>query len=414
MAIRPEDELTNFNAADADYPEGSFKNTGTPTGVDGSELKAIWVNDWAGFFQKLIDLAGITPSGSPDTVPISDYFKSLSNMIGVGSFAVDTGAVNAYVIDVVLDTINSSRDSTLLDGTRYFFKAVNTNTGPATININGLGVINLKRPDGSDLRPNDILTNEFTSVEYDGTNAILESLRPRFSIRDISRNLVIKNNSANPLFQMDVDADEVLLQDTIGNPSREIGVNLTVDITASGANGLDTGAEASSTWYHLWVISNGITTAGLLSLSDSAPTMPAGYTFKALVGAVFNNSGDDFRLLHQEGNNVVSENIEVLTGGTDTTFTSVDLSTAIPTTAKKVHGELSLDISAGGPTAVSGEVASEINGLGKKQIQIGNAPNGNTISSPFSLILSEAQTLYYLTASSATQDMDIDISAWEF
>ena len=80
--------------------------------------------------------------------------------------------------------------------------------------------------------------------------------------------------------------------------------NLTVDLTASGANGLDTGAEGASTWYHIWCIYNPATNtlAGLLSTSATSPTLPSGYTYTRLVGAVYNNSGSnlvDFRQIRQ-------------------------------------------------------------------------------------------------------------------
>lgn len=64
-------------------------------------------------------------------------------------------------------------------------------------------------------------------------------------------------------------------------------VNVTVDSAASGANGLDTGAVAASTWYAVYIIMKPDgTTAGLLSLASSGPTMPSGYTYKARVGWV--------------------------------------------------------------------------------------------------------------------------------
>lgn len=61
-------------------------------------------------------------------------------------------------------------------------------------------------------------------------------------------------------------------------------VSLSPSLAVSGANGLDTGTSATSTWYSVWVIWSGSTVAGLLSLSETAPTMPSGYTFKARVG----------------------------------------------------------------------------------------------------------------------------------
>jgi hypothetical protein len=61
-------------------------------------------------------------------------------------------------------------------------------------------------------------------------------------------------------------------------------ISLSVNLAGSGANGLDTGVSAASTWYSVWAIWNGTTVAGLLSLSATAPTMPAGYTYKARIG----------------------------------------------------------------------------------------------------------------------------------
>ena len=64
--------------------------------------------------------------------------------------------------------------------------------------------------------------------------------------------------------------------------------SLTISTVASGANGLDVGAVANSTWYAVWIIYNPTTStvAGLLSLSATAPTLPSGYTFKVRAGWV--------------------------------------------------------------------------------------------------------------------------------
>lgn len=64
--------------------------------------------------------------------------------------------------------------------------------------------------------------------------------------------------------------------------------DITVDPDSTGANGLDTGSPANNTWYYVYVIWNGSTTAGLMSTSTS-PTMPSGYTKKRRVGMVRTN-----------------------------------------------------------------------------------------------------------------------------
>ena len=113
-------------------------------------------------------------------------------------------------------------------------------------------------------------------------------------------NLIITRPTAATV---DIDADTVLLKTTGGLAYRATSVDLTVNITSSGANGLDTGSEASSTWYYLWVIYNGTTVAGLIS-TDSAIgdiSFPSGYTYAGLVGAFYNDSGDDILDFRQKG-----------------------------------------------------------------------------------------------------------------
>lgn len=80
-----------------------------------------------------------------------------------------------------------------------------------------------------------------------------------------------------------VSADELVVSDSANSCKILRNVSLSIGAGA-GANGLDTGSFAVSTWYSVWVIWNGSTVAGLLSLSETAPTMPSGYTFKARVG----------------------------------------------------------------------------------------------------------------------------------
>ncbi len=67
------------------------------------------------------------------------------------------------------------------------------------------------------------------------------------------------------------------------------------NITTAGINGLDTGSEAASTFYAVWVTSKADGTTGrLLSTSYTAPSLPSGYIYKRLIGTVYNNSSSSF------------------------------------------------------------------------------------------------------------------------
>lgn len=149
-----------------------------------------------------------------------------------------------------------------------------------------------------------------------------------------------------------VTADELWLQQS-GDLARNFStVSEAIDITASGAGGLDTGSEASSTWYYIWVIAKDDNTIdGLLSASSSAPTLPSGYTFKALVSAVFNDSGSDFVDFKDTGRYWYYSSWENSASGNvgAGSWTSIDITNYVPSVlSNQVFGELNCGSNGGG------------------------------------------------------------------
>lgn len=144
-------------------------------------------------------------------------------------------------------------------------------------------------------------------------------------------NLRVASDGTNPNYQMDITADGVILMD--GNNGLAFrNVSLTIDLTASGANGLDTGSEASNTTYFIWLIgkSDG-TIAGLFSTSASSPTMPSGYTYKKLVGFNRNNGSSNLYGYRQINDNYTLDSLpNVLSATPATIVTNVDCSTLAP------------------------------------------------------------------------------------
>lgn len=166
-------------------------------------------------------------------------------------------------------------------------------------------------------------------------------------------------------------------------------------ITTSGANGLDTGSEAGSTWYHIWVIAKKDgTTAGLLSASATSPTIPSGYTFKAYIGAVYNGSSENFEYMYQTDNKVSVYIESVLSNGTSAAFASVSLATKIPTTAKSVF----LDVNIGNMAdrSVQVEICPESNGYSTTiSYQAIATDTINYQRLQFNIFIKTAQTIYY-------------------
>lgn len=160
------------------------------------------------------------------------------------------------------------------------------------------------------------------------------------SIRDTSRGLIIVPNSPNPLYQVDIDADEIILQDSSGNSAQVKNADLTADVSAPGANGLDAGSEAADTFYYIYVIlkSGDGTVASLLSLSPTAPTMPSGYDYKALVGAVRNDNSSNFIPFRKENGFTFFDAVQTIKDGSFATsaWTAQSLAAIFPATAKNI------------------------------------------------------------------------------
>ena len=96
-----------------------------------------------------------------------------------------------------------------------------------------------------------------------------------------------------------------VLRDSTNEINITVASNLTFDITASGAGGLDQGSEASSTWYAVLVIADttGVLAPNALLVSaanyPSSIVLPTGFDIRRRVGWVRNNSSSDFLLGQQ-------------------------------------------------------------------------------------------------------------------
>lgn len=180
-----------------------------------------------------------------------------------------------------------------------------------------------------------------------------------------SRNLVAAYASASTLT---VTADEVVLKDSSGAAFLASSVSVTANIATAGANGLDTGSEASSTWYYVWLIYNGTTVAALLSASSSAPTMPSGYTYKALVSVVRNDGSSNFIRFWQNDRRlgIATQNVFTAFAATAAgTYQSLSLTAFVPPIARFVSGSVGGTVSSGGFGVA---VAGDANGVGAQYV----------------------------------------------
>lgn len=157
-----------------------------------------------------------------------------------------------------------------------------------------------------------------------GTNALFKA------------NLVIVPDAVSPLSAVTVTADELAVIDDADDIINLQNIDEDIAITVSGAGGLDTGSEASSTMYYIWIIYNSTTTAvaGLLSESASDPTLPSGYDYYRLVGEIYNDSSSDFVPMARFNDRVhYRDHQQVLLNQTvPASWTQVTIPTQIPIT----------------------------------------------------------------------------------
>lgn len=158
---------------------------------------------------------------------------------------------------------------------------------------------------------------------FDTRYAAVGNVSPGFA----NLKVAVTSNSA---VQITVDSIAAFTSGGVGQIGRTI--NVSANLSNSGANGLDTGVEAATTFYFVWLIYNPTTStwASLLSLSAGSPTLPTGYTYKARVGAVFNDGSSNLWRTLQYGRRV-----QIITGTNPTTpvviTTGTQGSTTTPT-----------------------------------------------------------------------------------
>ena len=174
---------------------------------------------------------------------------------------------------------------------------------------------------------------------------------------DLPRDLLIINNTTNPNYQIDVNWTEgfCTVVDVNGATLQVAAQDLTCDLEVSGENGkMSAAAEAASTWYFLYLIYNPTTDTASLGFHTSEDfataeaDFPSGFTHGRRIHARFNDSGSDFVVYKQYGNEVFYDEWtgqEALNNGSATTPTDVDLSDFMPPTSRiaRIFSRLVID-----------------------------------------------------------------------
>jgi hypothetical protein len=149
----------------------------------------------AGSFTLPTVLANLAAGNEPLSLIDGDFTSVYNPLVSLNTFSnfySDVGAANAYAI-----TVSSPQTVTQSAGLRVQFQAAHANTGASTLQINALAVKNILNPNGTALASGQIPVNAIVDVMFDGTQYLLLSAAPLFSIANALGGDVALNNTAN-------------------------------------------------------------------------------------------------------------------------------------------------------------------------------------------------------------------------
>lgn len=113
----------------------------------------IWLTPNTGYKINVTDESGNQIPG----YPVDQIYNNLLLTLFAG---VDTGIANAYIVNY------NAPFTAYGNGIVIYFVASNTNTGASTIDVNGLGVVNIVNANGTALSSGQILTGTMTQIVY--------------------------------------------------------------------------------------------------------------------------------------------------------------------------------------------------------------------------------------------------------
>ena len=153
---------------------GQPESGGTPFLPHHTETVDVWIfpteseadsNDTTNATQ-VVDASTVLSAGGTDRTS----FASVAQIQDGGPvYAVDTGTTNTYTIAL------SPAITAYAAGQRFRIKALTTCTGASTLNVNGVGNVDIKKNIDEDTEALDIKKDDIFDVMYDGTNFLLQT-----------------------------------------------------------------------------------------------------------------------------------------------------------------------------------------------------------------------------------------------
>lgn len=221
-------------------------------------------------------------------------------------------------------------------------------------------------------------------------------------------------------------ADEIVVETTLGGGFfRLAGFNKPINLTATGAGGMDTGVAPANGYVALYAIYNPSTASVALLATNatssvvpsvySGANMPNGYTASALVSVWPTNGSGQFAPGFQTDRKIGIANINVLSTSTvQASVVPLSIANAVPPNARTARGFASIGTSASSAYATF-NAASSGAPLGMQQFQA-QLTNSFTMNITFDDVqMTAQQTMYYAAiVNTGTMSANIYISGYTF
>ena len=116
----------------------------------------------------------LDPNAGPDT-DLNMLGKAMAAYANAANVYDDSGAADAYVLSIAT---NLKAVTKYYDNMMIVFKAGNSNTGASTVNVETLGVKDIKLPDGTALGAGDIISGKYVTAIYNLSDDRFEIVKP--------------------------------------------------------------------------------------------------------------------------------------------------------------------------------------------------------------------------------------------
>jgi len=240
----------------------------------------------------------------------SNAFGKVKGGAGITTTAVDytiaAGDQGKYVKCTVSGKNITTPDATVV-GSPFVVSVVNDSTGNITLVGNGVqtvdGVASFTIPAGAGVEINTDGSNWFTDGKnffQAGAGIVLTSTTAPTTISAVLPNylsgLVLSPSGGASTFGIAVGAASDSTNASLMQLNSAYTKSTASWVVGSGNGGLDTGAIATSTWYHVFLIQRpdtGVVDV-LFSTSATTPTMPTNYTLKRRIGSLKTDGSSHF------------------------------------------------------------------------------------------------------------------------